>query len=220
MTGYKLRKHIANALKARSQAIRTAVTAYNNAASELNRPQLTWEQVLDYSFLSDFDLLRDARRDVRGEPWAQPAGRLALDQYYKLLRSPEEIMRLNKEIKSLVTYIHEETAYIRLKVDEIRRTDPLLATQIHRYGWERGRCNDMHLIRLRKLEKMPGFTGSLLPGRGALYSVIQAAMDMDSEHSTLNDRDNDQDAPQPDEDPDEEDNELAELTTVLMISTD
>ncbi|KAJ3794127.1 hypothetical protein GGU11DRAFT_846356 [Lentinula aff. detonsa] len=102
-TGYKLRTHIANALKARSQAIRTAVTTYNDAAAELGRPQLTWDQVIEYSFLSNFDLLRDARRDVR-------TGRLALDQYYKLLRAPEEIIRLNKEIRSLITYIHEETA--------------------------------------------------------------------------------------------------------------
>ncbi|KAJ3740353.1 hypothetical protein DFH05DRAFT_1537398 [Lentinula detonsa] len=167
-TGYKLRTHIANALKARSQAIRTAVTTYNDAAAELGRPQLTWDQVIEYLFLSDFDLLRDARRDVRSELWSQPAGRLALDQYYKLLRAPEEIIRLNKEIRSLITYIHEETAYIRLKAEEIRQTDPLLSIQIIKHGWERGRCNEMHLIRLRKLEKMPGFTGSLTPGRGAL----------------------------------------------------
>ncbi|KAF9028412.1 hypothetical protein BDP27DRAFT_1536130 [Rhodocollybia butyracea] len=63
-TGYKLRKHIAQALKTRSQAICTAVTSYNDAASELGRPQLTWEEVLDYTFLSDFELLRDARRDI------------------------------------------------------------------------------------------------------------------------------------------------------------
>ncbi|KAJ3859342.1 hypothetical protein EV359DRAFT_50996, partial [Lentinula novae-zelandiae] len=59
-TGYKLRKHIADALKARSQVIRTAVTTYNIAASELNRPKLSWDQVIEYTFLSDFDLLCDA----------------------------------------------------------------------------------------------------------------------------------------------------------------
>ncbi|KAE9407449.1 hypothetical protein BT96DRAFT_954511 [Gymnopus androsaceus JB14] len=219
-TGYKLRTHIANALKARSQAIRTAVTAYNDAASELNCPLLTWQQVLDYSFLSDFDLLREARRDVRGELWAQPAGRLALDQYHKLSRAPEEIMRLNKEIRALVTYIHEETTFIRLKFEEIRQTDPLLAIQIQKHGWERGRCNDMHILRLRKLEKMAGFTGSLAPGRGALYPVIQAAMEMDSQVPPLNDRDADEDAPPADEDSDDEDDTLAELTTVLQICAD
>ncbi|KAJ3801065.1 hypothetical protein GGU11DRAFT_842471 [Lentinula aff. detonsa] len=221
-TGYKLRTHIANALKARSQAIRTAVTTYNDAAAELGRPQLTWDQVIEYSFLSDFDLLRDARRDVRSELWSQPAGRLALDQYYKLLRAPEEILRLNKEIRSLITYIHEETAYIRLKAEEIRQTDPLLSIQIIKHGWERGRCNEMHLIRLRKLEKMPGFTGSLTPGHGALYPLVQAAMEADvqSQSSTLDDRDADEDAPPPDEDPDEEDNALAELIAVMQVSSD
>ncbi|KAJ3765786.1 hypothetical protein FB446DRAFT_654740 [Lentinula raphanica] len=219
-TGYKLRKHIANALKARSQAIRTAVAAYNEAALELNRPALTWEQVLDYSFLSDFDLLREARRDIRSEPWAQPAGRLALDQYYKLSRAPEEIERLNKEISSLLTYIHEESTYIQLKVNELQHESPLLAIQIQKYGWERARCNDMHIIRLQKLAKMPGFTGSLIPGRGALYPLIQAAKDTASIQIKPNDHDDDQDAPPLDEDTDEEDDELMELTTVLQISSD
>ncbi|KAJ3775255.1 hypothetical protein FB446DRAFT_638291 [Lentinula raphanica] len=219
-TGYKLRKHIANALKTRSQAIRTAVAMYNEAASELNRPALTWEQVLDYSFLSDFDLLREARRDIRSEPWAQPAGRLALDQYYKLLRAPEEIERLNKEITSLLTYIHEESTYIQLKANELQHESPLLAIQIQKYGWERARCNDMHILRLQKLAKIPGFTGSLIPGRGALYPLIQAAKDTASIHIKPNDHDNDQDAPPLDEDTDEEDEELVELTTVLQISSD
>lgn len=67
---------------------------------------------------------------------------------------------------------------------------------------------------------MPGFTGSLLPGRGALYPLIQAAMKVDGESSALNDRDDDQDASPPDEDPDEEDVELAELTAVLQICAD
>ncbi|KAJ3761727.1 hypothetical protein EV360DRAFT_92860 [Lentinula raphanica] len=219
-TGYKLRKHIANALKARSQAIRTAVNTYNDAASELDRPTLTWDQVLDYSFLSDFDLLREARRDIRSEPWAQPAGRLALDQYYKLLRAPEEIARLNKEITALLTYIHEESTYIRLKAEEMQHKDPLLSIQIQKYGWERARCNDLHIIKLQKLAKLPGFTGSLIPGRGMLYPLIQAATQAPLKSPTPDDHDNDRDAPPLDEDSDEEEDELMELTTVLQISSD
>ncbi|KAF9068746.1 hypothetical protein BDP27DRAFT_1523863 [Rhodocollybia butyracea] len=219
-TGYKLRKHIAQALKSRSQAIRTAVAAYNEAASELGRPELTWEEVLDYTFLSDFELLRDARRDIRSEPWAQPAGRLALDQYHKLVGSETEILRLNKEIRSLVTYMHEESAYISLMVEEVRRTDPLLALQVQKYGWERGRCRDMHLLRLGRLAKMDGFTGTLTPGRGALYSKIQGMMATDDQSPSLNDRDDDKDAPPPEEDPDEEEEELAELLTVLRVCGD
>lgn len=98
---------------------------YNDVATELNHPQLTWEQVLNYSFLSDFNLLHEAWWDIQSELWAQPAGCLALDQYHKLLHAPKEIIWLNKEIHSLVTYIHEEMAYIQLKVAEAQHTDPL-----------------------------------------------------------------------------------------------
>lgn len=79
-----MRKHIANALKARSRAIRTALDRYNTAAATLVPPRqlLDWEQVVEYAFLSDFDLLRDTRQDIRSRPWATPAARLAMDQSF------------------------------------------------------------------------------------------------------------------------------------------
>lgn len=54
-----MRKHIGKALKARSQAIRIALTQYNIAAKALipPRPALQWERVVEYAFLADFDLL-------------------------------------------------------------------------------------------------------------------------------------------------------------------
>ncbi|KAH6906938.1 hypothetical protein BKA70DRAFT_1372270 [Coprinopsis sp. MPI-PUGE-AT-0042] len=66
-TGYKLRKHISKALQVRSKAIRAALDRYNDAAKRMlpPRPQLTWDQIVDYSFLADFDLLRDSREDIR-----------------------------------------------------------------------------------------------------------------------------------------------------------
>ncbi|KAF8580082.1 hypothetical protein K439DRAFT_1620080 [Ramaria rubella] len=64
-TGYKLRMHIAKAMKARSQAIRTAIKRYNEAPTALHppRPILDPQTVLDYVFLAEFDLLCDARDD-------------------------------------------------------------------------------------------------------------------------------------------------------------
>ncbi|KAI6006788.1 hypothetical protein EDD15DRAFT_2139738, partial [Pisolithus albus] len=60
-TGYKLRKHIAKALKARSAAIRTALDRFNAAARACSPPrrQLTFEEVVEYTFLADFDLLHN-----------------------------------------------------------------------------------------------------------------------------------------------------------------
>lgn len=67
LLGYKLRKHIGNALKARSQAVRTALENYNASARALVPPraELSWDNVVEYAFLADFDLLADTREDVR-----------------------------------------------------------------------------------------------------------------------------------------------------------
>ncbi|KAG6824531.1 hypothetical protein H0H92_006579, partial [Tricholoma furcatifolium] len=100
-TGYKLRKHIGKALKARSQAIRSALDRYNDAAALMSPPRasLSWNEIVEYAFLADFDLLRDTRQDVSERPWARPSARLAMDQYFKIERAHEEIYRLNIEIR-------------------------------------------------------------------------------------------------------------------------
>jgi hypothetical protein len=166
LLGYKLRKHIAKALKARSQAIRTSLDQYNAAANAMTpcRPTLTWDNVVEYAFLADFDLLRDSRQDIRERPWTKPACRVAMDQYFKQLRAQEEITRLNVEIPRVITFMQDETAFLLRKEKETALTDPILAYQISSYRNERGRFYDLHMRRFAKLASIPGFTGSLKPG--------------------------------------------------------
>jgi hypothetical protein len=83
------------------------------------RPPLSWDEAVEYVFLSDFDLLRDTRQDIRKRPWATPAGHLAMDDYFKLLRAKEEILRLNIEIPRLATYMRDEEAYLQVKEEEV-----------------------------------------------------------------------------------------------------
>ncbi|KAJ7733361.1 hypothetical protein B0H16DRAFT_1665104 [Mycena metata] len=143
---YKLRKHIAKALQARSKG-------------------LSWEQIVDYAFLADFDLLRDGREDIRGEPWAQPAGRLAMDQHFKLLRADEEIARLNLEIPRLVTHMADEDRFLIYHERRLTREgNPALAHQVAAHRMERGRFNALHMERLVKLSKEPGCTACITPG--------------------------------------------------------
>ncbi|KAJ7113683.1 hypothetical protein C8R43DRAFT_1091391 [Mycena crocata] len=166
-TGYKLRKHIAKALQSRSKAVKAAIERYNSAAMAMSPPRttLTWEEVVEYAFLADFDLLRDGREDIRDEPWAQPSGRAAMDQHYKLLRADEEIIRLDVEIPRLVTHMVDEEAFLvhheRRLADE---GNAALAHQVRLHRVERGRFNALHMERLVKLSKTPGFTASLVPG--------------------------------------------------------
>ncbi|KXN91216.1 hypothetical protein AN958_02172 [Leucoagaricus sp. SymC.cos] len=61
-TGYKLHKHIAKALQSRSQTIKTAINHYNTAAQamKLPCPTLSYDKVIDYTFLSEFNILHDS----------------------------------------------------------------------------------------------------------------------------------------------------------------
>ncbi|KAJ7159361.1 hypothetical protein C8R43DRAFT_1086918 [Mycena crocata] len=166
-TGYKLRKHIAKALQARSKSVKAAIERYNDAAELMNPPRetLSWEQVVEYAFLADFDLLREGREDIRHKLWATPGGRAAMDQHHKLLRADEEIERLNVEIPRLVTHIVDEEAF--LLHHEQRLCDEGsagLAHQVRMHRVDRGRFSALHMERLGKLSKEPGFTASLLPG--------------------------------------------------------
>ncbi|KAJ7226507.1 hypothetical protein B0H12DRAFT_1205258 [Mycena haematopus] len=166
-TGYKLRKHIAKALQARSKAVKTAITTYNGIAESMTppKPTLNWEEVVEYAFLADFDLLREGREDIRGEPWAQLAGRAAMDQHFKLLRADEEIVRLNVEIRRLVTFMKDEEAFLVVEEGSLRAEGKEgLAVQVGLLRMERARFTAVHMSRLVKLSREPGFTGSLLPG--------------------------------------------------------
>jgi hypothetical protein len=162
-----MRKHIAKALQARSRAIKTAIEQYNAAAAALEVPRepLSWEEVVDYTFLSDFDLLRTSHRDILTEGWAQPAGREAMDNYFKILRANKEIKRLNIEIPRLVTYMWDEEAFLFRQEERVRiEHGDALAHQVALYRELQGRFNDGHRYRLLALSKLPGFLGSIMPG--------------------------------------------------------
>ncbi|KAJ7432670.1 hypothetical protein B0H11DRAFT_2165186 [Mycena galericulata] len=162
-TGYKLRRHIAKALQARSQAIRTALKSYNAAAAALQPPgrSLKWDQVVEYAFLADFDLLRNEGEVTTIRAWATPAARLLLDSYFKIERAGEEIDRCNRDF------------LIRIAT-ELDSTDPTLAYFVREFQWKRGRFDEMHLERFKKLAEKAGsrFTGSLVPGR-RLHAAVE-----------------------------------------------
>jgi hypothetical protein len=184
--GYALRKHIAESLQKRSAAIRTALDHYNAAAKALRPPRATlkWDNVVEYAFLSDFDLLRDTRRDVQHCPWATPAGRLALDTHFKILRAHEEIDRLNIELRRMATHLRDEDVYLRSQEDSLKDVAPHLAHQISVYRMRRGRFNSHHIRRIRQIAVLEGFTGIASVGVAldAVNAGVDAAAGGDVEH--------------------------------------
>ncbi|KAI5991914.1 hypothetical protein EDD15DRAFT_2388404 [Pisolithus albus] len=163
-TGYKLRKHIGKALQTRSAAIRAALTQYNSAAKALGRRTLEFDEVVEYAFLADFDLLRDTRQDISTRPWASPTGRLAINTYFKLCRAEEEVIRLNVEIRRVATYLVDEDRYLRACEALYQDANPILAYQISRYRAIRSRFTPLHLRSLEKISHLPGFNGTLSLG--------------------------------------------------------
>ncbi|KAJ7770869.1 hypothetical protein DFH07DRAFT_866570 [Mycena maculata] len=166
-TGYKLRKHIAKSLQARSKAVKAAIVRYNEAAEAMTppKPTLDWEEVVEYAFLADFDLLREGREDIRGELWAQPAGQATMDQHFKLLRADEEIIWLNVEIHRFVTYMVDEEGFLICEEGRLREEGMAeLAHQVRLVRMEHARFTTIHMSRLVKLSKVPGFSGNILAG--------------------------------------------------------
>ncbi|KAJ7223797.1 hypothetical protein C8J57DRAFT_1535947 [Mycena rebaudengoi] len=179
-TGYKMRKHIAKALQTRSKAIRTALKNYNTAAESLTPPARTleWAEVIDYMFLADFNLLRGGIQSDALRPWATPAAQMVLDAYFRIERAKEEVIRLDIEIRRVVTHIRDERAFFVAKEQEFNETDPCLAFAIRQHRFQRERFDNVHMDQFRKLEKKLGrrFTGTLVPGVQLAPVVVEPEM--------------------------------------------
>jgi hypothetical protein len=174
-----MRKHIATALQTRSKAIRNALKNYNLAAAALSPParRLEWAEVINYTFLADFDLLRGGTELETILPWATPASRMLMDSYFRIERAKEEITRLDIEIRRVVTHIRDERAFFIEKESTIRESDPALAFFVRRHRFERERFDMVHMDRFKKLQKKLGarFTGTLEPGVRLVQAITQPA---------------------------------------------
>ncbi|KAG6806224.1 hypothetical protein H0H92_012178 [Tricholoma furcatifolium] len=146
------------------------------------RAPLSWNEIVEYAFLADFDLLRDTRQDVKERAWARPSARLAMDQYFKIERAREEIYRLNIEIRRVVTHMRDEEAFLLAKERDITRTHTALAYQVRLYREERTRFYGLHRRRFKKLAANSRFTGSITPGAPINKSLLLPDdMDIDDE---------------------------------------
>ncbi|KAG1844379.1 hypothetical protein F4604DRAFT_1884457 [Suillus subluteus] len=144
------------ALQSHSTAIKNALDCYNAAARALSPPHRTlkWEEVVEYTFLADFDLLRDSRSDVSQRQWATPAACQATDLYFKCCHAQEEIARLNVEVRRLATYIHDEDRYLHECQQQTQAFSPALTHQIGLQQQGRGRFNIRHIKCLQDIARL------------------------------------------------------------------
>ncbi|KAG6379623.1 hypothetical protein JVT61DRAFT_10136 [Boletus reticuloceps] len=165
-TGYKMRKHISKALAKRSTAIRTTLERYNKLAPRQTPPRRTldYTEVISYATLGDFALLKSSHTDILSKPWATLTNRDMLTKYFKVLRSQEEIERLNVEIRRLAAWVDFDDRKIHLSAEQLRQDGfPYLAVEMDLLYAEHHRVNDVHRVRLRKMYLLMGFSGSRPP---------------------------------------------------------
>ncbi|KAG1723398.1 hypothetical protein EDB19DRAFT_1898083 [Suillus lakei] len=164
--GYKLRTQISTALKSRATAIRIALTHYNKYASQLNppHPPLQWEQIVDYSFLAEFDLLRETGTEIQTKRWANPSYRHASTQHLAHQRAKEEIRRLNVEVGQLCTKIRDDALDYLRAIAQLELDNPPLAAHLQRqWQWLRS-ANGRHLWCIDQILRLPGYSGPMSPG--------------------------------------------------------
>jgi hypothetical protein len=130
--GYRLCRQIGKALQRCSEAIKNAISCYNMQAAKLDPPHLplTWKEIVNYSFISEFDTLRHSHSDVRSQPWAQTVCREAMVKYLKLCHAQEEVARLNIEIHHLRTSIHDEMIHTQRTISLLLTTNTELAVEL------------------------------------------------------------------------------------------
>ncbi|KAG2033054.1 hypothetical protein BDR03DRAFT_935779 [Suillus americanus] len=99
--------------------IQNALNCYNMQAAALvpPHPQLIWKDIVEYSFLGEFDLLCQSHSDIRTLDWTKPAHCKATVKYFKLKCAQEEIQCLNVEIRRLRTTIHDEELIVNTTID-------------------------------------------------------------------------------------------------------
>ena len=100
------------------------------SALKPQRPALDSAKVLDYVFLSEFDILRHSRYNIYGQQWAQPTERAATAAYFKLKHSHKEIQRLDVEIQCLWSYMKNEEQQFEDTIVALKAINSPLAHQV------------------------------------------------------------------------------------------
>ncbi|KAG1884097.1 hypothetical protein F4604DRAFT_1919926 [Suillus subluteus] len=183
-TGYKMRKYISKAITRRSATIRTALEKYNRLAPLQNppRPVLDYSEIVGYASLGEFSVLKHSRHDILTKPWTVSANREMATKYFKLVRSHEEIVRLNVEIKRLQSWVEHEDRTMLEAIDSLLADDPdsLLIAELKTLYAKRHRINNNHRKRLQQIYALDRYTGERLPTD---HTVIAPNGDRDDEGS-------------------------------------
>ena len=223
LLGYKLRKHIAQALSRRCTAIRNAIERYNDLAArqKLPRPHLLYSEVVDYCTFSEFEILKHSEHDVLSKDWAILANRQAANKFFKVEHAKEEIRRCNVEVARLQAWVDAEDVVMSRAVAAHEGSNPAFAAHLRVLQIQRRHVNDHLRSRLDQIYKLPGYSGRRPPVAASSTSPTPSAVPTTApatgvEDCVHGDRTNDEDEDHNDEDEDEV-LRLTDTLTKIMV---
>ena len=167
---YKTRTAIFKSLKARSPAIKRAVTSYNTLARKLGRQTLDFKETMQYSFLTEFDMLRIGREDIRQKPWAHPHYRAVRDLYFKIEQARAEIQRLHPEINRMHAWMDKERQVYEGAISVAQTSNPDLAAELLNVYTEQLRIHRTICYWLAKCQRLDGYRGKFYAEKDIVVS--------------------------------------------------
>lgn len=119
-------------------------------------PCLEWKEVVNYAFISEFDLLRHmySHGDVSTSHWAVPAHREILSKFFKIKSARSELLRLDIETARLEASIFDERKQLTAFSKDLAATEPLLAAEISSTCSLREKTDAVHLARLESIKTL------------------------------------------------------------------
>ncbi|EGN92821.1 hypothetical protein SERLA73DRAFT_65116, partial [Serpula lacrymans var. lacrymans S7.3] len=179
--GYKLRQHISKAISQWSFAIRTASDRYNKLAAEQKNPApvLEYSQVVSYTWLGKFELLKCSRHDILKKPWAVPSNRELAVKYFKVICAQEEIKHLYVEIRRLHEWVNAKDAHL-LVMAEGTAGDEYIALEINAKYLTHRRVNNVHCRHLQQIYNLKGFSGDIKDNNSAQHNNTINSQELDN----------------------------------------
>jgi hypothetical protein len=158
--GYKLRKHIAQALSRRCIAIRNAIDRYNALAPLQTppRPHLVYSDVVEYCNFSEFEIIKHSDHNLLSKDWSVLHNRQTANKYFKLERAKEEIQRCNIEVARLQAWVDQDDAELSRAV-AAHEHNPGFAAHLKAVQVRRRQANDRIRARLQQIYNLSGYSG-------------------------------------------------------------
>jgi hypothetical protein len=120
-------------------------------------PSLSWKEIVDYSFIGEFDTLQHSRADIRDQSWTHTACCEATVKFFKLCCAREEIMRLDIEMRQLHVSICNEAIHYEQVISQLSSSDPPLAAELRQVWKLQSAVNRLHIQCLDAIQKSSAF---------------------------------------------------------------